>query len=1401
MGRQKNQPVKLKNSGENFGFQKPIDYIPIKKRRNKKGKRSSGPCYKVILPSEQNEEFYLGDILVGSSNNELPESWKCCSMSFTTSEENEDLHLVINLDSTSVVVEVIPENEIIKEVIITKIFAINVSLVEGSIFFKLYFCDLPLPKFNKKVGSCVQTVLALLGYTLEFPEEDLDDVEISSDCTLTQLYRNIRKTREKYLHLGCDDVQDSRLKPQLRPYQADAVRWMLNREKKLDETQDELHPLYSVIKLKSGREIYFDKYSGYVDIKKPIIDPSSRGGILADEMGLGKTVEVLACILLHPKPDEAPKPPDLQKSPTVDLINRKRRIVDPKPPQSDSDYVDKPKKLKIPDNWVKSSSKKSEKYIALQMWYNSVLQSAIPKPSPSSQEPSLQCICGGSNDEGSVACTECGKIQHEACLGFRKEFGPYICPQCWLNQPQIECKGTLIVSPVSLRTQWCKEICRHIRGDFKVLQYGGSSVTPVYPTALTKYDIVITTYNVLQSELKLTETEKALSLRHHRRYSAPGSPLTTVKWWRLCLDEAQTVETPTSMVSAMAKKINAYFRWAVTGTPISKDISDLHGLIDYLQIEPYNDKFTWEQLLFKSYIRGNHEPMLKFLSEVLWRSSKDEIIDQINIPKQTIIEHWLSFSAVEQYFYRCEHKTSREAFSNKVRAYEPDLPLQSLDKSSLKSVLAPLLSLRQVCTYPNSPHTKYLITKKPVKSMRDLLDALIARNINECEEYLRVVLSSLNGLAGIYLLLEAPEQTIEEYREVLQLYTRFTEEEKISKLQVDKLQVIHTMYNLAEILDANTGKFARTLRDENLRKDCADLEQKYIERFINQSMAVLQDALMISANIEKLRNSFILSPGKWYSDLLDWIYIHSYEQELHTKIVNLHSDANVKCTVEYQNPRTLIYCIAIWDENISELRETTIDVVNNLYTHCPDDEFKIIISQELVQKATDCHLRPQKKSKSKKKCPVCVANDHLKAYELKLFAMSKRTQNFEDMSLKGSWKPTPEELIFKSILMVGRAKNADSNLLKDGEIHINILETLKKEFKEVRKLWTYLEQQICAQDEVDMCKIRLRLKEPNEEEKQNKILKNLNYNIDNKLETIHVLDVHEVEYQRTVLHSEENRNKALLEKNLGTRSYLETLRKQQYEDQPPDPCPICKNALENQWSILSCGHCYCLECIQLLIDQTRSHHVQCSVCRSYHLISEISYIKPGEQQTAPESEKIAGNYSTKVESIVRLILKLKLEDEDVKILLFSSWIPVLSYIREALTKNSVTSELITSGNLEKQIEKFKDVNQNITVLLLPINLGAKGLNLIEATHVILTEPLLNSGEELQAIGRVHRIGQTRPTVVHKFFIKHTIEESIQKAVSTNVKNWEKNKITLGQLVELFVTDDASEEEHNEISDL
>lgn len=62
-------------------------------------------------------------------------------------------------------------------------------------------------------------------------------------------------------------------------------------------------------------------------------------------------------------------------------------------------------------------------------------------------------------------------------------------------------------------------------------------------------------------------------------------------------------------------------------------------------------------------------------------------------------------------------------------------------------------------------------------------------------------------------------------------------------------------------------------------------------------------------------------------------------------------------------------------------------------------------------------------------------------------------------------------------------------------------------------MWTFLDRQICAQDELHICKVRLQLKDPNgqtEEKKTDKLLKSLTYTLENKNENVNLISVHEV---------------------------------------------------------------------------------------------------------------------------------------------------------------------------------------------------------------------------------------------------------------------------------------------------
>lgn len=140
-------------------------------------------------------------------------------------------------------------------------------------------------------------------------------------------YGQIRKYHKQETLPESDiPLQPMTLKPQLRPYQRDAVHWMLYREgclshleahsstqyqQRVDLIEEFLSKMYipvNLVRKEAGETVtaFYNPYTCYLTWKKPEVPKLSTGGILCDEMGLGKTVETLSLILLNkmPVPEE-----------------------------------------------------------------------------------------------------------------------------------------------------------------------------------------------------------------------------------------------------------------------------------------------------------------------------------------------------------------------------------------------------------------------------------------------------------------------------------------------------------------------------------------------------------------------------------------------------------------------------------------------------------------------------------------------------------------------------------------------------------------------------------------------------------------------------------------------------------------------------------------------------------------------------------------------------------------------------------------------------------------------------------------------------------------------------------------------------------------------------------------
>ncbi|XP_065889670.1 E3 ubiquitin-protein ligase SHPRH-like isoform X2 [Dysidea avara] len=842
----------------------------------------------------------------------------------------------------------------------------------------------------------------------------------------------------------------------LRPYQWRAVGWMLAREGVIvsDKTTTRietelLDTLWSKFAT-NGDGVYYNRHTArFCKQLLPAGDQMTvSGGILADEMGLGKTVEVLALILANQWTGH-----------DEHLVNQLQQQVEPLKGEGLGPAC--PTLAMAPPTLNERPEVVTCRQVSNSLDENQAAAHIIA------------CVCGAmtaNNYAGAwVSCDACELWYHAPCVKFDMEKQQeFVCVRC-LYRPEnpVACGSTLIVSPVSIAEQWLNEIDKHIKPDIlKVLYYRGIKLDGyITPPEMATYDIVLTTYEVLKTEVYFSDNQKEFSrvLRHPKKYLPPRTPLSLLHWWRICLDEAQMIEGKYTNAARMVQQLSASHRWCVTGTPLQQGVHDLYGLLFFLRVEPYVADAWWKKLLWRPFLEGNWAPMLKTCSKLLWRNSKRDVADELRLPPHSECVHWLHFLPVERHFYRKTLEQSEDEFEQMIQKFcGDDGALCNFANKTVSMLLAPLRQLRQSCCHPQLVKGGYLMGTGSTRghvTMAKLLEQLTKKARNEVIEALRVLVTSCNGIAAVHQIKHEWQEAADMYHHVMQTWEEHTND----VISVDRLPRIHTMENLADLLDTHSDSISgRTTRDDDLRSEAKKLRDEYLAKFrgaVAVSVATLQSAKAHCKEVkEKLPDS-----DYWWNKALSWSCDAGVSDRL-MQVVGTELDTipGHPQTLMIRDMSGLQLVLLQEAEKLEECREEAIHLTSTLLA---------TPSAEEVEEIAACHLRPLEPAPPTV-CKFCKVDQVIQQLQ-DLVYMKMVYNTGEEYSSKADGFL---ERLLKCIHSFIKYQCGAQDVINEAKDYFALIDAFKKEFKAIREVWLASHGHVAALDELDMSTTRLQLR-------------------------------------------------------------------------------------------------------------------------------------------------------------------------------------------------------------------------------------------------------------------------------------------------------------------------------------
>ncbi|KNG87578.1 putative SWI/SNF family DNA-dependent ATPase Ris1 [Aspergillus nomiae NRRL 13137] len=327
-----------------------------------------------------------------------------------------------------------------------------------------------------------------------------------------------------------------------------------------------------------------------------------------------------------------------------------------------------------------------------------------------------------------------------------------------------ERKPTLIIAPVALMQQWKREIGRILKpGRYQLSVYVlHGEKRAVSFRDLKNYDVVLTTFGTLSSELKRREKYDELqssdASEQTLREIAKSLPCLgpSSKWYRVIIDEAQCIKNRNTKAALACCRLNATYRWCMSGTPMMNNVEELHSLLRFLRIKPYsnlerfNHDFT--RPLKGSSVSAQRKAMRQLqvlLKAVLLRRTKDSKIDGkpiLQLPQRISEKVHSVFSEDELELYNSLEARTQLQFNRYLEA--------GTVGRNYSNILVLLLRLRQACCHP------HLITDFSVKLNANTDDLDLIANAKEFDQDVVIRLRSNNDDLECPICMDAVENPI-----------------------------------------------------------------------------------------------------------------------------------------------------------------------------------------------------------------------------------------------------------------------------------------------------------------------------------------------------------------------------------------------------------------------------------------------------------------------------------------------------------------------------------------------------------------------------------------------------------------------------------------------------------------